>query len=448
MHISHPFRNTKGTTCLTVLAAGLSAFFSNSTYAQSDAEMLQKMTDSGMLTHQEAVDTAKLMSAVSAPIKTTTTAKVNISGGLQVQYAYLNTEATSGPDDGRYKTTQGFMLRRVIATFKSDLGAGWGTQISLDYILPHHMSNTFFYKKIDTNYFTGQIRAGYFKPNFCLEEYTSAFNQYCIERSLATNYWTGATGADTKRGRTSKTKIGFGGMITGCWWYGKSQTIKGLDYAFGASNSDNYQLEFFDMHRGGAENSPDFWASVQYNKKLDCGKIKLGLNLAYGDDANKIKDNKAEAIWGANPFVEFEGSHLKTTFEFLIAGIDDGRKMRDGSYDYALPYGLNYSIEYKIPTAVGQIAPIFRYAFLETDGRGVSASDALRKAANLDSADIYKSAQSFYFGINWYIKGNDLKLQIGYEFAQFRGSPSAGKGVHEGNVLDANTIRTEMQIRF
>ena len=67
MHLPHTFRNIRRATCLTALAAGLSAFFANSTYAQSDAEMLQKMTDSGMLTHQEAVDTAKLMSAISAP---------------------------------------------------------------------------------------------------------------------------------------------------------------------------------------------------------------------------------------------------------------------------------------------------------------------------------------------------------------------------------------------
>lgn len=422
----------------------LSAFFfvhaycANSAAATSDVELLRVLEERGVLTSQERLDIAKETAKI--PVAVVEEGTLKISGGVQMQYAYLINDGRSGLDAEEFVYKNGFIPRRVIFTFRKEMQGDWGAHMSFDMILPHCMSNVYIFKNVDNNTLTGQARIGYIKPNMCVEEYTSAFKLFCIERSLATNYWTGTYGKADR-------KLGIGGFMTGAYWYGKSQSVKGFEYFVGISNSQNYELDILDLVNSGGDNSPDFWFSISQSFSFDWAKVKCGLNTAYGDNANKLNRNSAEGIWAANPYIQIDAADWKILAEFLSAGVEDGKRYASGEYAYALPIGLNFMAEYAFDIGVGKLAPVFRYSYLNTDGRGVSVGDALRRAPDVVSTRVFNEAQGFYFGLNWYISGHNIKVQVGYEFTQFSGVPAQRSGSAD-NVVDAETIRTELQILF
>ncbi len=398
--------------------------------------MLEILTSRGILTQAEASGIAKEMSAI--PVAYSQKSIWRFSAKLQFQHVYMVSNLTSGVASDSSHEQNGFIPRRVITTFNADYDNGWGGQLSFDFILPHNMSITYLYKNIDTNYVTGQFRMGYVKSNFCQEENQSPFQLYCTERSIATYYWGGPR---------NDRRLGFGSFYTGCFWLGKSQSIKDLNYGFGVTNSENYQLGISSLNGGGTDNAPNLWANVYYVVKFeDKSKLTLGLNTGYGDQANK-NPPEATSIWGANPYLRYEANDYRCAAEFLISGVEEGRVVA-GKYEDAVPFGLNLMGEYIFDIPVGRLGFALRYTYLNTDGRGVTAADGLRKCVDLKDPSgnklVFKEAQGFYGGLNWYIMGNSLKLQLGYEFSQFWGSVNSAPA----RKLDVSSLRTEIQMLF
>ena len=54
---------------------------------------------------------------------------------------------------------------------------------------------------------------------------------------------------------------------------------------------------------------------------------------------------------------------------------------------------------------------VANYSYINSDGRGVALSDVVRSAP---SGGTMNRADELYLGFNYYIKGNDVKLQAGY----------------------------------
>ena len=127
--------------------------------------------------------------------------------------------------------------------------------------------------------------------------------------------------------------------------------------------------------------------------------------------------------------------------------VQDGKKMADGRYKYAMPIGLNFIFEYLFETQFGKIGPVFRYAYLNTDGRGTTIGESLRRAPDASMTRVFRNAQAFYLGVNWYLRGDDLKVQFCYEFGQFSGAPSNAPE-NDLQVEDAQTFRVQIQMLF
>jgi hypothetical protein len=53
---------------------------------------------------------------------------------------------------------------------------------------------------------------------------------------------------------------------------------------------------------------------------------------------------------------------------------------------------------------------VFRYSYVDSDGRGITLSDGIRSAPSGGKMD---KLSEFYLGANYYIKGQDLKFQLG-----------------------------------
>ena len=142
---------------------------------------------------------------------------------------------------------------------------------------------------------------------------------------------------------------------------------------------------------------------------------------------------------GVNPYITFAWSGLTVQSDFLLASVQDGGM---GNTQNATPMGVNVSAEYKFDIGeLGQIAPVIRYSWLDTDGRGIKMGDAVRRST---SGKTYNAGQSVYIGANWYIIGDSLKFQLGYEWAQLNDNTARTVAHHS----EANAVRAQIQVLF
>jgi len=81
-----------------------------------------------------------------------------------------------------------------------------------------------------------------------------------------------------------------------------------------------------------------------------------------------------------------------------------------------------------------------RYAYLDSDGRGVQLGDGIRSAP---SGGTMNKLTEYYFGGNYYIKGNDLKFQLGLVYAKTKDTVTGATA-----EADAVGVRSQLQLQF
>ena len=398
----------------------------------SDKMLLDSLLADGTISYSEASNAAKLLSE-SVQIKNPETKSISLSGGIQAQFmaSGVQSEELSGKSSAR----KGFALRRAVITAKADLSDSWRAKMSLDFSLSNKFLGTFIAKKIDSEHLSGELRMGYDKVKFMFEENTSAFRQLCAERSLATRYWCLEKG---------ERRPGFGSFSTGVFWNGKIPEIEGFEYGAAVSNTENYNLY------GSKGDIPNFWLNASLSKKIgkDSG-FKAGINMGYGADANINDSSECSSTWGINPYLAVNFGTWISIAEFVISGIDDSCSDLSGLSKNTFPFGINFTLEksFYISENIGRIAPVARFSYLYTDGNGVLPSDVIKWGANVSGDFPYNEAFSIYVGANWYLEGESIKFQLGYEYSEFSGGTSSA-GSPPRHRLRADTLRAQLQILF
>ncbi len=408
-------------TKIAICAAVLGLAFN--TYAQ-DKQTLDLLVSKGLITRAEADSVAKKSVAVVSP-KEKDVKSLKLEGRLQVQYEYLD----NNEDGASLDPKSTFLMRRIFLGVGADLGAGWKADIVADFANAKggYLEKAYISKRFDWNYLDGTADIGYKKTNFAVEEYTSSSKLLTIERSLATRYF--AEGTD-------KRKLGIAGRHTGLFWNGKFDKLDGFKYGLSVTNA--YNNSPTGTPAAGYTNTVMFGANAAYAKKFDFGKAELGVNFAYTNGMNVLgKDGyRYGDVIAFNPYVKATVKGLDVWGEFLFANVGNGiSEGKDAS-----PMGANIGAEYKFDIGeLGKIAPTVRLGWLDTDGRGVKMSDGIRDS---NAQNTYDRGKSVYVGLNWYIKGNTVKYQLGYEYAKLDG----GFGASES--AGANAVRTQIQILF
>lgn len=401
-------------------------------HAQStDRQILDALLKNNRLTQEEYAQIAKGMSAVYC--QNDDVVKLALSGKTQMQYEFIDSSLRTGSAPNANATVNSFTLRRVILQADASLKNDWLARVSVDMALKNYLGASFIQKTFRDDIFGGNIRVGYAKPKFALEEVRSSFKLATIERSVATNFFTGTASA---------TKLGFGSYMSGAYWTGKPKKIKGFTYTIEATNNRGYEFK-----TPYADGDPDVWASLAYDRTLkNKGKLSFNLNFGYGAKAYNSNATLApQAILGINPYITYEDTDIFAFVEMFAAGIDKGRRLSGGEYERSWPIGLNAVAEYKFDMGqYGKIAPAFRFAFIDTNGHGTLPGDGIRHAKNIPSDTPYNCAQSYYFGANWYIKDAAVKVSLGYEYAQYWGMQSSDKA----HLLDCNSVKTQLQLSF
>jgi len=414
-----------------------------------DKATLDILVSKGIITQDEARNFLK-SSSIQVKAKEEKTVKLTFSGRLHEQFMWIKSEADN-PFYKDTKTKSGFRMRRMYLGMAAELVNGWSGNIVLDLAKTtnngaNYLDSVIISKKIDWEFLNGKLDVGYKKVNFAFEENTSSSKLLSIERSPATRYFVEAQSSGTKG------NIGFGSRYTGVFWDGKADAVKGLSYSLAITNPQNYAIK---PNNSGTDNTINLWASVNYKNSTDTsiGKLKyeIGLNVGYGIGANITTDGYSDNgyVVGANPYFKITLDNFTLWGEYMIANIQYGKKDVAGNFQDAAPQGINIGAEYKFDCGfIGQIAPTVRYSGLFTDGRGTKISDSINSAPNINSggSDYFNNVNSIFAGINWYIDGNSVKLQMGYEYARFSGSPSNESSTSK--CASANAFRTQLQILF
>lgn len=418
-----------------------------------DKSLLDALVAKGALTPLEASEISKQSAAAVTPLEPDTKS-LKISAMMQLQYGYLHTDAQAPlPREGADRNSLG--VRRLFLGAAADLGSGFGGVIDLDLCASgnanaKYLNVAFLSKTVDYEYLKGTLCAGYLKVHFGIDEKTPASQLLAVDRSLVTRYFTFGQ-------KAGSGNVGFGSAYTGLFWDGKSSFIDGLNYGFAVTDAENWRITA--KGSDAYKDSLNIWANVFYLRAIDIGlenkvNLKLGFNFGYGGGANSKNPVSGSAdscgqIWGIDPYLQLKWGPLTLSGEFIMTGIEYGRNM--GS-ENATPYGFNIVGEYLFDIGdYGRIGPILRYSGLNTNGRGARISDCLFAAENLDTsgdnpANLYDTAKGVYAGINWYLDGDNMKLQVGYEWVEFAGNPSFSANPHKR--AEVNSVRVQLQMKF
>ena len=402
----------------------------------SDRAMLNSLVEKGILTPAQASEIAK-ESVGEVGVLRPTTEMLKFSGRIQIQGELINSSAKSGIGAPEKDSNMGVIARRIILQADASLGSGWSACLSLDLARSYVnsiLTDNYIAKKIEGEYIDGDLSFGYMKPGVCFEDLCSSGTLMTIERSASTNYWTGAA-----NGR----RLGIGSRYAGIRWRGNVKQVEGLTYNLGITNGFNlspYRIE--ELSYNFRDDSPAYWFGLHYEIERENAKVKIGIYSMYSGSANQnmgLMDSSS--AYTINPYYTGNWGNLYFWGDFLASGVADG-KMVAGQYRQANPYGLNFALEYRFDIdEFGQIAPAFRYSWLDTGGRGVMVSDVQRQAT--DVGTLYNNAQEFYFGLNWYLCGDDVKLQLGYSYIQYSGSTD-----NKSDFAESSALRMQFQVRF
>lgn len=404
-------------------------------YAQ-DKATLDLLVKKGVISQDEAAAVAKQSTLIVSP-KEKTTKKLTISGRVQVQFDYI-TDDDKRANVANPAATQQFMIRRANLAIGADLGSGVSGVVDMDFaegagntsqISSGSLQNfdkVYIAKKFDN---IGVAKAGYDKVNFVLEENTSASKLKPIERSVATRYF------DENWSSTTSRRMGFGARHTGLFWDGEVESMKGLTYGAAVTNGLQSVTSY---NTGNSAQGMGYWLNVAYENKINEIDYKVGLNTGYSQNANSTATSSPTLdMWGFNPYAAIKWKKFEMPAEFILGSIQNGRP---GNQE-AMPWGVNITPSYKF---TDQWEGVFRFSYLDTDGRGAQISDVERNAPS--TGLIYDKACTFYVGVNWYIIGNALKISAGYEFAQFTNAIASGS--NSGADANANALRAQIQLLF
>lgn len=399
-----------------------------------DKATLDLLVSKGLISRQEADELSKKATVVDA--KQSTTKSVKLSGRIQVQYQNIHTSETVGGVSNDLNTTNNFLLRRAFLGMEADLGSGWSANVVADLCRSsegyNYLENAYVSKKFNRDIINGTADIGYKKIIFNIEEYTSNSKLFTPERSLASRFF-----SEGNNGR----RLGIGGRHTGIFWQGKIQEFDGLKYGFSITNSyNNYPASAPEYAKDGLL----YAGNVAYEKKFENkSSFEIGLNFAYTNATNTAgtKGNANGEIIAFNPYLKARYDNFSLWTEVLTARMSDAINNYTNS---STPVGINVGLEYRFDIGeLGQVSPTFRYSWLDTDGRGIKASDGIRNADS--NGATFDWGQSIYLGFKWYIIGDDLKFQMGYEWAQLEDSPTDST---QSQRSTSNAVRAQMQILF
>jgi hypothetical protein len=398
--------------------------------AQDSGALIDVLIRKGILTNQEAEDIRADLVRESNTVPAhafaggRSTDRLGVGMRMQIQYANLDTDIDGaiGPP-----ATNHFFLRRMYLTLKAGVGGNWGATMTYDLASGGYDDAIIEWKPTSDLSFNFGLR----KVNVVYEERATSGNLKSIERSGVTRYF-----VESNNGR----RLGAASYRIGAFLDGKKEINSKHTLVYGAAITDPERNESFTLSSGSGDNTNNqlaFWGNVGLTGKLpNNGTWIAGVGAGYLPDQGGFGTmtlGRGFDLTIYSAYVDVTAGRFGFMGEYLTADIDRGASAtRDAS-----PAGFFLQPSFLLTET---IEAVVRYQSLDTDGRGLNLADVIRSAPSGGTMDKFTE---WYVGANWYLRGNDLKFQLGGVYGKTRdalnGAPAEAKAVG---------ARSQMQIQF
>jgi hypothetical protein len=350
----------------------------------------------------------------SAGIKTLD--KIAISGRIQAQYAGIGTDIDGTSADPA--ATNHFFLRRVYFGIKATLASDWTANIVYDFAGTSFDAAFVQWKKSDEL----NVDIGLRKAPIGIEEwFTSSGSIRAIERSPATRYF-----VEPNNGR----RLAAGGYRTGVYMNGRKGDFF---YTVAVTNPERPESAADSTSTGTAgTNKFSYWGNVGYKAPVAGGSATFSLSAGLLPDQGGKTLGTGDDLAVYNAWVDFTKGRFNLQLEYFVSDNDHGASATRDSRGRAFMVQPSYK--------AGSFEYVLRYSHVDSDGRGVNLSDGIRSAPSGGTMD---TMSEWFGGVNYYIRGNDVKLQLGVMHGEANdtvfGAPA--KATTQG-------VRSQMQVNF
>lgn len=382
------------------ILAGFAAFGVSAQAA--DSALVDTLVKKGFISSAEAAEISKDSGDLALAVKGKQVQKLTLQGRLQFQYDYLTADDNQ---NGDIQDRSQFYFRRVFLGATANLANDWVGEFVMDFADQDADIDHAFIAY--TGFDNATVKFGTDKVPFGVEETTSSAALKSIERSASTRFWS--------------DQIDFGARHAGIHVNGD---YEGFSYAVALVNGVQGEGDRF------ADEEVDSFGAfgrLEYLFTHDEGTLLIGVDAGYqsaddtGSEALSSVLSTGERVYGKS--VTAYAAHAKLNIEgfellgeYITAQISEeiasGVKDQDPDTYFIQASYLFDNIE-----------PVVRYSHVDSDynsavtgSSSVDVNELVRRAP--DETITADELDSWYFGLTYYLMGNDLKFQGGYEWAQ------------------------------
>jgi polyhydroxyalkanoate synthesis regulator phasin len=393
--------------------------------------LLDALIRKGILTNQEAedirADLVRESNTVPAHAMANgkSTDRLTVGMRMQVQYARLDTDIQGAATDP--SVVNHAALRRMYLTLKAGVGGDWGATMTYDFASGGYDDAIIEWKPSPELAFNFGLR----KVAVAYEERYTSGDIRALERSSVTRYF-----VESNNGR----RLGAASYRIGAFLDGRKElnATNAIVYSAAVTNPERNESFSASAAFGDAtNNSPAFWSTLGLSGKFDTtGTWIVGVGSGFLPDQGGFGTTNLGRGFDLtlySAYLHINAPRWGFMAEYLTADVERGAANNSD----AQPAGF-----YLQPTLLltETIEAVVRYAWLDSDRRGVTLTDVIRSSASGGTMD---KITEWYAGANWYLRGNDLKLQLGAVYGKTKdtvtGAPAEAKAVG---------VRSQMQIQF
>jgi polyhydroxyalkanoate synthesis regulator phasin len=406
-------------------------FALSSAVAQDSGALINALIRKGILTNQEAEDIRADLVRESNTIPAhaigggKATDRLSIGMRIQTQYAALN--STIDGAAVQPSSTEHAFLRRMYLTFKAGVSGDWGAQFTYDFASGGYDDAIVQWKPSPDLSFDFGLR----KVNVAYEERASSGNLKAIERSGVTRYFVESN---------NNRRLGAASYRIGAHMDGKRALSNEVNLVYSAAVTNPERNESFSGASSAGDatnNNVALWGNVGLAGKLpENGSWLVGFGTGHLPDQGGF----SAATLGKGYALDLYSAYLDVTYgrfgllaEHLSAKVQRGVSLtRD-----AKPAGWFIQPSFYV---MDNLEFVVRYQQLDSDGRGLQLADVVRSAP---TAGTMNKFSEWYYGGNYYLRGLDLRFQLGAVFGKSKetvtGGPAGAK---------TSGVRSQVQLQF
>lgn len=414
-----------------ILACSIGLALLPAARAVDSGALLDALIRKGILTNQEAEDIRADLVRDSNTVPSQamaggkSTNRLSVGMRMQLQYAHIDTTVSGAAVKPVY-TDQPF-TRRIYFTMKAGVGGDWGAQFTWDFASSYYDDAFIGWTPTPDLQFNFGLR----KVAVAYEERFSSGNLKGLERSGATRYF-----VEGNNGR----RLGAASYRIGAFLDGKRDLSPTTTLVYTAAVTDPERGDTAaDAASSGdaSTNRVALWGTLGLLGKLpENGYWTTGVGVGFQPDRGgwgTTNFGRGHDLTLYSVYLDVQAGRFGLMGEYLVADVERGvsatRDARPRGYFLMPTFLLTETVE-----------AVVRYTAVDSDGRGLQLGDVMRSAP---SGGTMNRFEEWYGGVNWYLRGIDLRLQLGAMSGRTKetvtGAPAEAKAVG---------ARSQLQVQF